>query len=674
MPSAERRAPSADYCLGSTRPPSPPDRLPACRGGRSSPYTYAASAAGPSADLARPRVARRGLVRSARALAAAALLALSGALPLPAQAQTTCTLNTGDIWCAVVAVGEYMEGGSPFAYGFVETFSVGDLSDDSGDKSFTYGTNSYTVDHVTVALEQANRALSFSLTGPLTNSDRAKLVLHVGSKSFPLGTADYGSAGYDYSWLRSGLDWSSATSVTVRLRDDPPPPPTNLTASPGDRRVTLAWDAPAAAARVSSHEFRYKRRTTGDYNPWQAIPDSALGGANASGYTPPGASDDYPATGYPNLIDHVFQVRAVNAAGASGPSNEAAATPLHPKAPPAPTVRAPANTAGLLEVSWTAVASASAYEVRFWPADEDGVTFQTKWTTDTSALIWPLDANTDTPKPPQGRSTRSIPVHPRSPKTGDRRATATQTVNGPTSARTRSTRSILTKPDRRKPIDRTTTPHSRTRTRANRKPTHRQTGVAANTSRIGNLPDHLPWTERAEVANLADDHQSPVAIPATGQHLLDQRTHQPRRARQQPAVHDRRSAQTPAADQLVQERDASGDTGGAGHGPSTRDQPSRGLDADPPTAPLRRQLNQHTAITRSQVHHQIRPPDPYPFDQKIDDHSWSRAPRREADRGPINDIGAALAGHTPARDDEADEVLTSRNLNHRIHLTAPRRR
>ena len=134
---AERRAPSADYCLGSTRPPSPPDRLPACRGGRSSPYTYAASAAGPSADLARPRVARRGLVRSARALAAAALLALSGALPLPAQAQTTCTLNTGDIWCAVVAVGEYMEGGSPFAYGFVETFSVGDLSDDSGDKSFT---------------------------------------------------------------------------------------------------------------------------------------------------------------------------------------------------------------------------------------------------------------------------------------------------------------------------------------------------------------------------------------------------------------------------------------------------------------------------------------------------------------------------------------------------------
>ena len=377
------------------RPPSPPDRPPPRRGGHTSPYTCAASAADRPAGPAHLAGARRGLVRSARALAAAALLALSGALPLSAQAQTTCTLNTGDIWCAVVTVGEYREGALPSAYGFSEAFSVGDLSDDSGDKSFTYGTNSYTVDIAIVGLEESNRALNFSLTGPLTDSDRAKLVLHVGSKSFPLGTADHGSAGYDYSWSRSGLDWSSATSVTLRLRVDPPPPPANLTASPGDRRVTLAWDAPTAYAGISRHEFRYKWRTTGDYGRWQAIPDSARGGANASGYTPPGASDDYPATGYPNLIDHVFQVRAVNAAGESGPSNEAAVTPLHPKAPPAPTVSVPANTAGLLEVSWTAVAGASAYEVRYWPADEDGRSFRTRWTRDTSALIQPLAANTE---------------------------------------------------------------------------------------------------------------------------------------------------------------------------------------------------------------------------------------------------------------------------------------
>ena len=65
------------------RPPSPPDRRPPRRGGGSSPspYTYASAA-------------RRGLVRSARALATAALLALAGALALPAtaQAQTATTL------------------------------------------------------------------------------------------------------------------------------------------------------------------------------------------------------------------------------------------------------------------------------------------------------------------------------------------------------------------------------------------------------------------------------------------------------------------------------------------------------------------------------------------------------------------------------------------------------
>ena len=201
-----------------------------------------------------------------------------------------------------------------------------------------------------------------------------------------------------FNWQSDFPPLVDGETVTVQLTYVPttaPSPPANLTASPGDRRVTLAWDVPPADAGISRHEFRYKWRTTGDYIPWQAIPDSAPDGGHASGYTPPGASDDYTATGYPNLIDHVFQVRAVNAAGESGPSNEAAVTPLDPKAPPAPTVSAPANTAGLLAVSWTAVAGASAYEVRYWPADEDGRSFQTKRTRDTSALIRPLAANTE---------------------------------------------------------------------------------------------------------------------------------------------------------------------------------------------------------------------------------------------------------------------------------------
>ena len=66
-------------------PPSPPDRLPPRRGG--SPSSKTASAAARPAGFARLRGARRGLVRSARVLAAAALLALCGGLALPATAQ-----------------------------------------------------------------------------------------------------------------------------------------------------------------------------------------------------------------------------------------------------------------------------------------------------------------------------------------------------------------------------------------------------------------------------------------------------------------------------------------------------------------------------------------------------------------------------------------------------------
>ena len=73
-------------------PPSPPDRLPPRRGGR--PSSQTCSAAGRPTGFARLAGARRGLVGSARALAAAALLALTGALALPAtaEAQTATTL------------------------------------------------------------------------------------------------------------------------------------------------------------------------------------------------------------------------------------------------------------------------------------------------------------------------------------------------------------------------------------------------------------------------------------------------------------------------------------------------------------------------------------------------------------------------------------------------------
>ena len=89
-PSAERRAPSAvtaPRAREQRRPPWPPDRQPPCRGGR--PCSKTCSASGRPAGFA-----WRPAVGSSAPLAAAALLALSGALALPAtaEAQTATAL------------------------------------------------------------------------------------------------------------------------------------------------------------------------------------------------------------------------------------------------------------------------------------------------------------------------------------------------------------------------------------------------------------------------------------------------------------------------------------------------------------------------------------------------------------------------------------------------------
>ena len=60
-----------------------------------------------------------------------------------------------------------------------------------------------------------------SLTSALTAADRAKLVLHVDGSSgtFAVSDATAPSASFTYEWTGTGLDWSSETSVTLRLRD-----------------------------------------------------------------------------------------------------------------------------------------------------------------------------------------------------------------------------------------------------------------------------------------------------------------------------------------------------------------------------------------------------------------------------------------------------------------------
>ena len=91
---------------GQDCPPSPPDRLPPRRGGR--PSSETCSAADRPVGFARLRGTRRGFLRSAWALAAAALLALTGGLALPA---TATAQTTEEIWSTTLQFNPSFDAG-----------------------------------------------------------------------------------------------------------------------------------------------------------------------------------------------------------------------------------------------------------------------------------------------------------------------------------------------------------------------------------------------------------------------------------------------------------------------------------------------------------------------------------------------------------------------------------
>ena len=225
-------------------------------------------------------------------ITAALLLALLGALalPAPAQAQTTCTPNAGarEFWCGVVTVGEVLTFSVATADGFFEPQTAGGLSDED----FDLRGNRYTIDGVTVGRAGTNSAevLSFNLDdsasdndGVLTDEEEDILVLYIGSDEYkfsdatnPVGVPN------QYVWSSTGLDWSSESEVTLRLADLGPAAPAGFTAEPGNAQVELSWTAPIAG--ITRHEYRY--RTSGDYPAtWTQIANSGTGGANEDGFT-----------------------------------------------------------------------------------------------------------------------------------------------------------------------------------------------------------------------------------------------------------------------------------------------------------------------------------------------------------------------------------------------------
>ena len=142
-----------------------------------------------------------------------------------------CTLETGDIWCGVVDVGTITSsGGATQSHGFLGT--TGGLSDETFSLMFETGTtNNYTIVAIVVGATTSNsEQLYFVTDSGLTDTEVESLALHVDGESDPFVWSDSTAViPRSYRWpARTGLDWSSETTVTLRLREFPRPTVTNV--------------------------------------------------------------------------------------------------------------------------------------------------------------------------------------------------------------------------------------------------------------------------------------------------------------------------------------------------------------------------------------------------------------------------------------------------------------
>ena len=112
---------------------------------------------------------------------------------------------------------------------------------------------------------------------------------------------------------------------TVTPTPGPPGVPTGLTATGGDRSVTLAWDDPSDSS-ITGYEYQVNHNATGTGNftgwgDWTAIPGSGA------------STTSHEVTGLTNGAEYRFHLRAVNASGAGGQAPNA--SPWYVSATPA---------------------------------------------------------------------------------------------------------------------------------------------------------------------------------------------------------------------------------------------------------------------------------------------------------------------------------------------------
>ena len=180
-----------------------------------------------------------------------------------------CEQGTGDVWCGVLTVGRVLSNpGRLLQHGFMAEWRgerVGTLSD----TKLRFGTNAYTIDEVTVGAEQYKGFLFFGLNRALTAADRARLVLYVGGAAFAL--SDASDRAPIYHWRKTGLDWSSASRVKLRLRANLPAAPAGLRAEAPvgtGGLLKVSWSAPGAGTVVTDYQVKFWKAADSESSYW----------------------------------------------------------------------------------------------------------------------------------------------------------------------------------------------------------------------------------------------------------------------------------------------------------------------------------------------------------------------------------------------------------------------
>ena len=118
-------------------------------------------------------------------------------------------------------------------------------------------------------------------------------------------------------------DGDGPWSQPGRIRTTPPPPPVgppsiprNLLVEPGDRQVTLSWDAPSTdgGSRIVRYEYRLQVGD-GPVGTWQTISDRRGEESHV-------ATRRHSVMGLDNGASYTFQLRAVNNGGRASPASE----------------------------------------------------------------------------------------------------------------------------------------------------------------------------------------------------------------------------------------------------------------------------------------------------------------------------------------------------------------